>query len=66
MIFLFRWSNEVKKKFQQNDLFSAGKIIILGMPGAFTKTCSAIHLPGYVKNYDQAKKRGYKNNLFIS
>ena len=26
------------------------------MPGAFTKTCSAIHLPGYVKNYDQAKK----------
>ena len=28
------------------------------MPGAFTKTCSAIHLPGYVKNYDLAKKKG--------
>ena len=27
------------------------KTIILGMPGAFTKTCSAIHLPGYIKNY---------------
>ena len=48
-------SNEVKK-ISTNDLFSAGKMIILGMPGAFTKTCSAIHLPGYVKNYDLAKK----------
>ena len=28
------------------------------MPGAFTKTCSAIHLPGYIKNYDLAKKKG--------
>ena len=50
-------TNEVKK-ISTNDLFNAKKIIILGMPGAFTKTCSAIHLPGYVKNYDLAKKRG--------
>ena len=50
-------SNEVKK-ISTHDLFKSGKMIILGMPGAFTKTCSAIHLPGYVKNYDQAKKRG--------
>ena len=35
-------SNEVKK-ISTNDLFKANKIIILGMPGAFTKTCSAIH-----------------------
>ena len=50
-------SNEVKK-ISTNDLFNAKKIIILGMPGAFTKTCSAIHLPGYIKNYDLAKKKG--------
>ena len=48
-------SNEVKK-ISTNDLFKSGKTIILGMPGAFTKTCSAIHLPGYIKNYDLAKK----------
>ena len=59
-------TNEVKK-ISTNDLFKAQKIIILGMPGAFTKTCSAIHLPGYVKNYDLAKKKGYyKNNLCSS
>ena len=36
------------------------------MPGAFTKTCSAIHLPGYVKNYDQAKKRGVTKIVCLS
>ena len=34
------------------------KTIILGMPGAFTKTCSALHLPGYIKNYDLSLKKG--------
>ena len=50
-------SNEVKK-ISTNDLFKSEKIIILGMPGAFTKTCSATHLPGYIKNYHLAKKKG--------
>ena len=50
-------SNELKK-ISSNDLFQDQKVIVLGMPGAFTKTCSAIHLPGYVKNYDLAKKKG--------
>ena len=35
--------NEVKKV-ATNDLFKKQKAIILGMPGAFTKTCSAVHL----------------------
>ena len=58
-------SNEVKK-ISTNDLFKSGKSIILGMPGAFTKTCSAIHLPGYVKNYDQAKKKGVTKIICLS
>ena len=49
-------TNEVKK-ISTSDLLSGQKIIILGMPGAFTKTCSAVHLPGYVKNHDLAKKK---------
>ena len=58
--------NDVKK-ISTSDLFKDQKIIILGMPGAFTKTCSTLHLPGFVKNYDLAKKKGdYKNNLYSS
>ena len=49
-------SNEANK-ISTNDLIRSKKVIILGMPGAFTKTCSAVHLPGYVKNYDLAKKK---------
>ena len=51
--------NDVKK-ISTSDLFKAQKIILLGMPGAFTKTCSAVHLPGYVINYELALKKGPK------
>ena len=38
---------------------SAGKTIALfALPGAFTPTCSAKHVPGYVENYDHLKAAG--------
>ncbi len=38
---------------------SAGKTIALfALPGAFTPTCSAKHVPGYVENYEQFKAAG--------
>ena len=38
---------------------TAGKTIALfGLPGAFTPTCSAKHVPGYVEKYDELKKAG--------
>ena len=42
------------------------KTIILGMPGAFTKTCSALHLPGYIKNYEIAQKKGISKIICIA
>jgi|TARA_B100001093_G_scaffold512070_1_gene581248 peroxiredoxin len=55
-LFYLDQNNDVKK----TDILELckGKTIILGMPGAFTKTCSALHLPGYIKNYDLAIKKG--------
>ena len=57
--------NEVKK-IPTSDLFKAQKIILLGMPGAFTKTCSAVHLPGYVKNYELALRKGIKKIICLA
>ena len=36
------------------------------MPGAFTKTCSALHLPGYIKNYELANKKGISKIVCVA
>tara|TARA_X000000368_G_scaffold255384_1_gene201890 strand:+ start:1059 stop:1547 length:489 start_codon:yes stop_codon:yes gene_type:complete len=56
-LFYLDQSNNVKK-IDILDLCRNNKTIILGMPGAFTKTCSALHLPGFINNYDLALKKG--------
>mgnify|MGYP003497797461 CR=1 FL=1 len=39
-------------------LTAGKKIAVFGLPGAFTPTCSAQHVPGYVRNADQLKAAG--------
>ena len=41
-----------------NELFDGKKVILFAVPGAFTPTCSAKHLPGYVQHFDEFSKRG--------
>lgn len=40
------------------DIFSGKKIILFAVPGAFTPTCSAKHLPGYIANLAAFKAKG--------
>ena len=44
--------------FNVNDLVKGKKIAVFGLPGAFTPTCSAKHVPGYVANHDALKAKG--------
>ncbi len=39
-------------------LFSGKRVVIFGVPGAFTPTCSLNHLPGYLENRDAILARG--------
>ena len=40
------------------DAAKGKTIAVFGLPGAFTPTCSAKHVPGYVENFDALKKAG--------
>jgi len=42
---------------KSSDLFK-GKVVLFSVPGAFTPTCSAKHLPGFVEKADEIKAKG--------
>ena len=43
--------------FKVSDLVKGKRIVIFGVPGAFTPTCSAKHVPSYVGNHDKLKAK---------
>ena len=48
------------------DILGNGKVVLFGLPGAFTSTCSKLHLPGYVGNVDKIKAKGIENIFCLS
>ena len=48
------------------DILGKGKVVLFGLPGAFTSTCSKLHLPGYVGNADKIKSKGIEKIFCLS
>lgn len=46
------------KNVTTDEFFSGKKVVLFGVPGAFTPTCSNNHLPGYLENRDAILARG--------
>ncbi len=40
------------------ELFAGKKVVLFGVPGAFTPTCSNQHLPGYIRDADAIRAKG--------
>lgn len=57
----FRWQDVTSK-----EIFGGKKIVVFGLPGAFTPTCSSTHAPGYEKSYDEFKKLGVDEVICVS
>jgi len=46
------------KPVSTDELFKGKKVALFALPGAFTPTCSAKHLPGYIQQYEALKAKG--------
>jgi glutaredoxin/glutathione-dependent peroxiredoxin len=49
---------EGPKPVTTDEIFKGRKVVMFAVPGAFTPTCSAKHLPGFVDNHDALKAKG--------
>ncbi len=54
------------KEISTDQLFSGKKVVLLAVPGAFTPTCSAAHLPGFVVKADEIKSKGVDSIVCLS
>jgi peroxiredoxin len=53
-------------EFKIDDLTRGKKVAIFGLPGAFTPTCSAKHVPSYLQNLDKLKAKGIADVLCMA
>jgi glutaredoxin/glutathione-dependent peroxiredoxin len=54
----FIMTPEGRKKLPSSEVFNGKKIVLFGVPGAFTGTCHKLHVPSYLLNLDQIKAKG--------
>lgn len=55
---LFRATADGPEAVNTNEFFAGRKVVVFAVPGAFTPTCSAKHLPGFIANADAIKAKG--------
>ena len=63
-VFVLENGEPTKKKIE--DFFKNKKVVLFGLPGAYTSVCSAKHLPGYVNLHDKYKEKGIDHIICIS
>ena len=63
---VFVLSKEGPEEVSLGDFIGEDKVILFGLPGAFTQTCSVKHLPSFVNSMDKVKKKGITKVICIS
>ena len=66
-------SVKIKQKTQEgvkdvstDEYFAGKKVVVFGLPGAFTPTCSAKHLPGFIEKHPDLKGKGIDKVACVS
>ena len=63
---IFQLVDGEPQKNKLSEIIGNRKIVLFGLPGAFTSTCSKLHLPGFVANADKIKSKGIENIFCLS
>ena len=63
---LYEMGEEGPKPVSVAELIKGKRVVFFGLPGAFTPTCSALHVPGYVAQADQIKAKGVDEIVCVS
>jgi len=63
---LMQATAEGPKEISTDDIFKGKKVVLFAVPGAFTPTCSARHLPGFVQNAEALHAKGADTVACIS
>jgi len=63
---IFQLVDGEPQKSKLREIIGNGKVVLFGLPGAFTSTCSKLHLPGFVANADKIKAKGIENIFCLS
>lgn len=59
-------SSDGPQPVQTDEYFAGRKVALFAVPGAFTPTCSARHLPGFVEKADEIKAKGVDEIAAVS
>ncbi len=55
---LMEMSGGTPRPVKTDEFFAGKKVAVFALPGAFTPTCSAKHLPGFIQHADELKAKG--------
>lgn len=54
------------KDVKTKDLFKGKKVVMFGVPGAFTPTCAQQHLPDYIRNANDIREKGVDDIICLA
>ena len=63
-IFILEDGEPIKRNIE--EIIKNKKVVLFGLPGAYTSVCSAKHLPGYINMFEEYKKKGIDKIICIS
>ena len=63
-VFVIENGDLIKKN--TREFLKNKKVVLFGLPGAYTSVCSSKHLPGYVNMFEQYKEKGIDHIICIS